>query len=245
MNERVVHLVPRRAGRRRLSIALGLGVAACAPSPDHDAFFPLAPGHHWTYRIVTARDEAEPQSESVTLYTRGSETLNGEPAWRRHADSGIDYWLRSDASGIYRVARRGPLDRAPRMDEARRYVLKQPYAVGTEWQGTTTAYVMQRRNEVPRELSRVHPSLPIAWRIVAVGEQVQTPAGRFAGCVRVAGRAEIKLWVDESRTYRDVPLLSTEWYCPQVGLVRVERQESSPSKFFVGGRLVMELTAWG
>jgi hypothetical protein len=41
-----------------------------------------------------------------------------------------------------------------------------------------------------------------------------------------------------------VPMLTREWYCPGVGLVRVERAEVSPSKFIVGGTLTMELTAW-
>jgi hypothetical protein len=41
-----------------------------------------------------------------------------------------------------------------------------------------------------------------------------------------------------------VPVTTQEWYCPGVGLARVEREERSPSKFTVGGTLTMELAAW-
>ena len=225
-------------------LLLSMALAACGSSAPDDALFPLAGGHRWTYRVTTAFDESEPRQETLTFFGRGVETVAGEPAWRRHSDSGLDYWLRSDATGIYRVAAKGPLDRQPRKDEPRRYVLQKPYAVGTQWQASTTAYVLERRNEVPRELSRVHPSLPMTYRIDALNQRVETQAGRFDGCLRVQGKAEIRLYVDAAFAYREIPLTTTEWYCPYVGLVKLERKEPSPSKFIVGGRLEMELTAW-
>jgi len=240
-------VVPAQAGIRHarlLLVAVAAVIAGCDPAPQDDTLFPLAAGHRWTYRITTHRDDQAPQVESITLATRGPQRIGDAPAWRRHADSGIDYWLRSDSSGIYRVASKRPLEREPRPDEPPRYVLRAPYAVGTQWRGSTTAYVLERRNEVPRQLSRSHPSIPIAYRIDALDQRVETPAGRFDGCLRVQGRAEVRLYIDATRTYGEVPLLGTEWYCPGVGLVRLERNEASPSKLLLGGTLVMELTAW-
>jgi len=43
---------------------------------------------------------------------------------------------------------------------------------------------------------------------------------------------------------RDVPIRSTEWYCFDVGLVRLERTEPSPSRFMSGGKVLLELTNW-
>ena len=246
MNDSVVHLIPAQAGIRRLASAFGAAIAlsACTPAPSGDALFPLAAGHRWTYRITLSRDGAPPERSRLVLASRGAEPLDGAPAWRRHADSGFDYWLRSDAGGIYRVAMRRPLERAPHPDAPRRYVLKAPYAVGTQWQATTTTFVLQRSNEVPRDLSLRYPALPMAWRIESTAEHVETPAGRFDGCLRVQGRGEVRLFDDSVRSFRDVPIVSHEWYCPGVGLVRVERVEPSPTKLVVGGRLLMELTQW-
>jgi hypothetical protein len=222
-------------------------LAACSAAPGDDALFPLAEGHRWTYKVSTAIDEpGVSQTEILVLANRGADTIDGAVSWRRRSDSGIEYWLRSDATGIYRIASRNPLERDPQLDKPRRYVLRKPYAVGTEWEAPTTPYLLARKNEVPREVRYIekYKSLPMIYRIEALDEKVQTPAGGFEGCVRVAGRAEIRLYVDALFQWREIPLATLEWYCPRVGLVRVERKEPSPTKFMVGGTVTMELTSW-
>ena len=220
-------------------------LAACGAAPSDDALFPLAEGRRWTYQVSTVIDEADStQRETLVLSNRGSDTIDGAPSWRRRSDSGIEYWLRSDATGIYRIASRNPLEREPQLDKPRRYVLQKPYAVGTEWEAPTTAYVLARKNEVPREVRHFHKAFPMRYRIEALDEKVKTPAGEFEGCVRVAGRAEIRLYVDAMFQWRDIPLVTLEWYCAGVGLVRLERKEPTPTKFMVGGTVTMELTSW-
>ena len=220
-------------------------LAACGAAPSNDALFPLAEGREWTYRVSTTVDQAETaQRETLRLANRGADEIQNVTAWRRRSDSGIEYWLRSDATGIYRVATRNPLDRAPQIDSAPRYVLKQPIAVGTAWESLTVPYVLARKNERPHELRYVNPPLPMSYRIEAVAEKVQTPAGAFEGCVRVAGHASIKLYDDTQRQFRDSPLTTLEWYCPDVGLVRVERREPSSTRLVAGGSVTLELESW-
>lgn len=226
-----------------------LGVlAGCDRSPSGTAMFPLEEGRSWTYRVSTTFDDPAlaPEHERLVLSARGSDTLKGEALWRRRSSTGSEYWLRSDDTGIYRVASKGPLDLEPRLDEPVRYVLRKPYVVGTQWVANTTSYIYQRRNEFPRELRHLtrYKSLAMTYRIEALEETVQTPAGNFKGCIRVDGHAPIRLYVDEILVWKDVPMTTREWYCPGVGLARVERSEASPSKFIVGGTLTMELTAW-
>ena len=220
-------------------------LAACRTGPGDDALFPLAEGRRWTYQVSTVVDEVDATArETLVLANRGADTIDGAPSWRRRSDSGIEYWLRSDATGIYRVASRNPLEREPLLDAPRRYVLQKPYAVGTEWEAPTTAYVLARKNEVPREVRYAYKAFPMHYRIEALAEKVQTPAGNFEGCLRVAGRAEIRLYVEALLEWREIPLVTVEWYCPGVGLVRLERKEASPSRFMVGGSVTMELTSW-
>ena len=233
--------------RAAASLALA-GVLAGCGGPPEQALFPLDAGHRWSYRVTTTLEDgsAEPQVERVDLATRGRSEFGGAPAWKRTSSTGVAYWLRQDSTGVYRVATQGPLDPAPRPDAAARYVLKKPFEVGTTWDGETTSYVLQRRNEVPRELRHLprYRTLPIRWRIAQLDDSVDTPAGRFAGCLRLEGTGEIHLYVDELFAVRPVPFTALEWYCPQVGLVRAERRERSPNKFMVGGTVVMELAAW-
>jgi hypothetical protein len=71
------------------------------------------------------------------------------------------------------------------------------------------------------------------------------PAGRFEGCLRVDGETSIRMWADDVKEWRQVPLTTREWYCEGVGLVRLERREPTPSRsFLTGGTLTMELTQW-
>ena len=228
--------------------ALAAGLAACRRSETPDGWFPLAAGHRWTYRVTTRGDDGDAagERESLTLRTLGAESLPAldVPAWRRRSDSGVDYWLRADASGVYRVASKSDLDAQAQPDKTPRFVLKAPYAVGTQWQSSTTAYLLKRRNEFPREIRHTHPSVTMVYTIAATDDAVETPAGRFEHCLRVQGSASVRVYADPASGWRDMPLTTLEWYCRGIGLVRLERSEPAASAFLSGGTRTLELESW-
>lgn len=237
--------------RRHLLIGslslLVLQLAACEREPAFDRYFPLEPGHRWTYRVTTRSDEGSTERETLTLRTEGRDTLpapDEQPAWRRRSDSGVDYWLRADERGIVRVATKSDMQAEPQLDPPERYVLKAPYSVGTQWQASTAPYMLTRRNDFPREIRHTHPSVAMVYQIEAADETVLTPAGRFEHCLRVRGVAGLKVYADPASGWRDVPLTTLEWYCPGVGLVRLERDERAKSTFLSGGVRTLELEAW-
>jgi len=116
--------------------------------------------------------------------------------------------------------------------------------VGTEWDVTTTPYVLQRRNEFPQTQYQRHTLLDMHYRIEAVGERVTTPAGEYADCLRVGGQSTLRIFFDAQGAWRDSPVTSREWYCRGVGLVRLERHEPSASKLLNGGTVTLELLSW-
>lgn len=230
---------------RAVGAALALcWLAACNPAADK-SFYPLTEGRSWTYRVTKNLAEAsEPDIHSMTFTMKGKQTLESGPAERRHSDEGGDYFLRSDEQGIYRVGSRNALDVEPKADNPPRFVLKEPYVVGTQWQASTVPYLLQRRNEVPKELRYTTRPIMMVYAIVALDQKVDTPAGQFEGCIKVLGEAKIRLYVDTAFNWREVPLFTSEWYCPGVGLVRMERLETSPSKFMRGGSIAMDLVSY-
>jgi len=229
-------------------LALVVASSGCQRGAPADDWFPLVAGHRWTYRVTTRDDgnDAPSTRESLTLRTLGTEVhpALGGTAQRRRSDSGLDYWLRADASGIYRVASKSDLDAEPLPDRPPRYVLKAPYGVGTQWQAPTTAYLLMRRNEFPRELRHTHPAVTMRYAIDAANESVDTPAGRFDHCLRVQGTASVRVYADPASGWRDMPLTTTEWYCRGVGLVRMERNEPARLAFLTGGTRTLELESW-
>jgi hypothetical protein len=231
---------------RNVSIAsMVAALAGCGAAAPSTGFFPLESGHRWTYDVKTEWENNVVEHEDLVLTTHGSDSrVEGGAAYRRRSDDGVDYWLRSDDTGIYRVASKSDLDAEPKLDAPRRYVLKAPLAAGSSWQATTTAYLLKRRAEFPRELRHTHPSIPMTYTIQALGEKVQTRAGAFDNCLRVKGSAAVRVYADPVVGWRDMPLVTTEWYCDGVGLVRLVRDEPAQATFLTGGTLTMELVAW-
>ena len=217
-------------------------VAGCSRRDSEKSFFPLDQGRTWTYRITKNIDEAtEPDIDHLSFAMKGPKQFESGPAQRRHSDNGVDYFLRSDEQGIYRVGSRNTLDENPTPDHPPRFVLKKPFVVGTQWQAATVPYLLQRRNEVPKEVRYTSKPIMMVYTIESLDQKVETPAGQFEGCIKVMGEAKIKLYVDAQLSWRDIPLFTSEWYCPGVGLVRVERVETSPSKFMRGGSQTLDL----
>jgi hypothetical protein len=227
------------------SAALFCMQSCSSNAPAGDPMFPLTEGRSWKYHSVIAYDDgADSQHEDLEITSRGKEQVGEQVAWRRRSDLGVDYWLRFDDTGTFRIASKTDVDPDPKIDPALRYVLKKPYVVGTQWVVPTSAFVLEKPNEYRRQFRTTYKPFPMTYRIESIAEKVETPAGKFDNCLKVAGTASIKLYVDATGVWDDVPLLSTEWYCPNVGLTQVVRREKSTSKLIRGGQLTMQLVAW-
>ncbi|RQO63680.1 hypothetical protein DBR47_02880 [Paucibacter sp. KBW04] len=221
---------------------------ACRGGAGVPDYFPLEAGHRWTYRVQTQLDDGSPPEQEVlriaSLGAQRLAVLGDAEAWWRQGDAGVDYWLRRDESGIYRVASKSLVDEQPKADQPVRYVLKAPFVVGSSWQADTTAYLLMRSNEFPREIRHVHPHILMTYQISATAVALATPAGQFKNCLVVSGLATLRLYADPATGWRDQPLRSKEWYCPGVGLARLERSEPAHTAFLRGGERVLELEAY-
>jgi len=233
---------------RRSICLLLVALMGCSRTTDagNEAWFPLAAGHRWNYTVTTVSGGDAPERERLTLRNQGRETLvlDDQPAWVRRSESGITYWLRSDDAGIRRVASKSDMQTEPVADSAGRFVLKAPFVVGTQWQASTTTYLLMRTHEYPRELKHSHPSIPMTYTIEAVADEVRVGAGTFSPCLRVHGSATVRVFVDPISGFKDQPLNSVEWYCRGVGLVKMERTEPSSSPMLLGGSRTLELENW-
>ncbi|WP_235971141.1 hypothetical protein [Azohydromonas caseinilytica] len=223
----------------------GAALLAGCGRPAGTELFPLDSGHRWTYELRTEWEDQRVERETRVFETLGrDDALPDGSAWLRRSDAGMDYWLRADDSGVFRVASRSLVQAEPQADEARRYVLKAPLAAGTQWSAPTIAYLLQRRQGFPAEVRYTSPGANMNYVIEALGQAVDTRAGHFEGCLRVKGTAALRLFADPVSGWRDLPLITTEWYCPGVGLVKLQREESAGSAFLLGGTLTMELLSW-
>ena len=226
-----------------LVVALA-ALAGCGDTSQPASLFPLEPGRRWTYDLRTDWENQTVEHETRRISNEGEARVGDKDGWRRRSADGVGWYLRGDASGVYRVAAKSDLDEEPRVDPAPRYVLRAPIAVGTSWQATTTAYLLRRRQDFPPEIRHSHPAVPMTYTIESLDDRVEVRAGRFERCVRVGGQAVIKLFADPVAGWRELPLTTTEWYCRGPGLVKVERKEPAGSTFLMGGTMTLELISW-
>lgn len=239
------HRHPPSALMAAMAALAGAVLAGCSGPPPSLSYFPLEAGHRWHYELASEWENNTSEREPLVLSTLGEQSLeSGGKAWRRRSDSGVDYWLRADETGIFRVATKTDLEEDPAMDQPVRHVLKMPLAVGTTWQAPTTTYLLRRNADFPPEIRHSHKPVLMTYRIEALGQTVVTRAGSFDNCIKVAGSAIIKLFADPVVGFRDLPLNNTEWYCKGVGLVKMLREEPAKSTFLTGGTMTLELTEW-
>jgi len=84
----------------------------------------------------------------------------------------------------------------------------------------------------------------MTYRVEALNASVSTPAGEFSDCVIVSGYGKTSANVGNYIGVADIEVSSREWFAPGVGLVRMERQESTTAEALAGGSLTMVLDHW-
>ena len=234
--------VPRddwRLAPAGLATVLALLLSGCSGHDMGNEWFPLREGDEQTLAVRYELDEAR-EPEQWTLRVQAPTVFQDQPVAVRRHSAGVRYWLKVDEQGVRRVATQTDIDDEPTADPEPVWVLKAPYAVGTEWTTVTVPYLIERRNEYPRELRLTHKA-QMTWRIEAVDDAVKLANGReHRPCLRVVGQARLNLYTDPVNGFSDVPLISREWYCRGAGLVKFEREEKVPRGFLIGGTLHAE-----
>ncbi|MFC7517661.1 hypothetical protein ACFQUU_21855 [Herbaspirillum sp. GCM10030257] len=225
-------------------LTLVCALCSCKQKEDStNSYFPLTVGSRWTYAVSSDVDgKALRDSHVISVI---SESLKGnEPVVVRRNETegniGIEYALRVNPTGIERIAQRSDLEEQATRDEPPRTVLPLPLKAGASWRTQTTAYFILRKSEHPRELRYSHKAL-MTYTVEAIDETVTVPAGTFRHCARITGVAYLTLYTDPVAGFRKVPLITNEWYCKGIGMVKLERIEEVSTAFFSGGKMLMEL----
>lgn len=232
---------------RSLFLTTCLVLQSCESKISDTPYFPLEEGLKWEYQISQKLSGGSAVvKRPFTLENLGrSKIKNGKEiydAYLRQTSDGNVYYFVSDNSGMHRVAKRTVVEFAPRFDEVIRKVLpsQQMLDIGQLWNVDTSLYVMHSRPDYNNDLSDKRPSM--VFEVESLDDTVDVPAGRFENCIRVEGYASVTLYADARIGYIKVPILQTEWYAPNVGLVKMIRSEVIDSMVYQGGVHTFELT---
>lgn len=228
-------------------LPLALALVGCRTELPPDDYFPLQAGVTWHYQVTEdLTDKRLERQFSVT--NLGKASLAGEyanePVYQRRTSDGTDYYLLSDDSGIYRVAKRTLIEFEPRYEPAEVRVFPNPGDIdlGRVWSSVTRAYALHSVASFAVE-DPGGKDIEMEYEITDVDASVTVPAGRFEHCVVVTGTAIFPLYADPRLGYQDILMTQREWYAPGVGLVKLTREEPLDLDIFKGGVIQFELTA--
>jgi hypothetical protein len=208
-------------------------------------YFPLDEGRKWSYRVITSLTGSAPVVSTLNIKNIGRKTSQDKQYWVRRTSHGTDYYFQENETGIYRVAKRTIVETKPRLDKISRMVmpLPTPKKVGKSWSVLSQSYTLHRVSpnyEPPFEnVARFH----MTYTVVGLDEEVTVPAGTFKNCLLIEGQAQIDQHAGANTDEGDgeIEITTREWYAPNVGMVKMERNEPLDGSVFKGGSVVMEL----
>jgi hypothetical protein len=234
-----------------LSLVLAMSLSSCSEKPVGSKYFPLNEGMTFTYSLKTEySNEKESIDKWLTITNMGKEETGNKSYFVRRTSSGIDYYINFDEQGIFREALRTMVESKPRLDRARRYILKQPLAIGTEWREISRPLLMLRVYPYRVRVGK-DAQVPMIYRIESLSETVTVPAGTFENCIKVVANGTFNTYTDAVSGDTEIPMKVEEWYAPDVGLVKQIRYELDGdiidifnTPVFLGGHSTLSLESY-
>ena len=233
------------AGRLRiLAVMLGLiilpGLTSCGPS-DSD-YFPLTPGWSWSYRVTSDIRNVGKSLSHMMVVNGKPLTVDGQRATPRMYQDGHIFYYASDDDGVLLIADRPAWQNAAPA-EPDQWVLKYPLDAGTSWAVASKTHLLHRQLFSPTAVLSVPVVAPIAltYTIEATNDTVRVAAGTYRNCLRLKGTGEGVVDMGDRIGEVDVTVETTQWFAPGVGLVKIERAESSGPESPAGGTMTVEL----
>lgn len=234
---RRIHTLSRRRALRSATLLLTAALlGGCGKANVPERYFQLGPERTWFYAVErTTMDGTTELRHSVTNRPVAAPTHD---AVRETAGGGQRRYQRRD-DGIFELA-------GAEAGAAARDVRLLPGVVepGTRWHSPGTTVTLENSGPPWETLFRIRVPLTMEYHVAATGEAVRTRAGRFRDCLLVVGHGRTNADVGNYIGRTDIEVTSRAWYAPDIGLVRLEREETTSAAAISAGRINMELIAW-
>ena len=212
----------------QLTAVLAIATASCSQQPAVD-YFPLAENNSWSYQVsqddrrVEVLHRSLPKEELFgrTVYPRAISMYNA--LIEQDVEMEVDYFI-SDESGVYLFATRDPRQLEPVANPSPTFSYAYPVKAGTTW-------------EEMYEGQAFGDETPVPLRNVIEGTDftVMVPAGTFNDCLKYTGTGEI------NTAKGKLAVTVTQWYAPDVGLVKYMLSETTDNDSFRGVNLTVVL----
>lgn len=221
-------------------VFLFLSLLCVSCSNKENSYFPLSNGYKWRYDVsLVTRDGLE--NQKYILNNIGQGELDGVPvSLRKSLDGTILYYSISD-EGIHYLGNTDGLSINPVFNEDKQLVIPKQLSVGIEWEQSTHTKLLIKTGPQRKTVFKIVAEVPLEVKIESLDEIVTVPAGRYDNCMKITMSGST---FKNAGKYVGLTLVNVEqinWYAPGIGLVKMERLETTQRKALDKGTLLIEL----
>ena len=206
-------------------------------------YFPLSAGHYWRYQmhyqIMNGPDD------TFYIIENMPPALDDEGwVYEQLSMDGRSYYYRIDDEGILFTRLSRHMDLTDEVQDINRYLFQYPLEKGRQWQSESYTRVLIRIGPPQKTEFRIVTKVPVTVTIESMTDRIKVPAGVFDNCMRIksAGKSFVDAGNYVGKTV--VSINETNWYAPEVGLVKSVRKETTTAKALDYGEIILELEAF-
>ena len=219
-------------------VLLSLLCAAC--TSKQQSYFPLNKGYKWRYDVaLITRDGLDKQQYIINNIGMGK--LNGELVYLRESLGGEILYYSNTTEGIYYLGNKDSFTFNAEFEENRQLVIPEPIIVDDIWEQTTLTKLLKKTGPPQKTEFKIIAKVPTQAKIESINETITVPAGQFENCLKLTTSGST---FKDAGNYVGLTLVSVEqtsWYAPGVGLIKLERLETTQSDALDKGTLLIEL----
>lgn len=220
-----------------LIFSLPLLISCSGPEPT---YFPLQSGYKWRYDVaMTTRDGLE--NQKYILNNLGRSELNAEPVYARQSLDGtlLYYAIENDEIRYLGSDSRDVPGGEFKPDQ--QIVMKQPLELNAKWEANSQTRLLKKTGPPQKTEFRIVARVPLEVTVDSLSDTVRVPAGIFSNCLKIRMTGSM---MKDAGNYVGMTLINVEetrWYAPGIGLVKLERLETTQSDALDRGSLLVEL----
>ena len=211
-------------------------------------YFPLGDNLAWNYKITIL-----PEIEQKTIYKKfnsglkklkisdveNNKDIDVYPV--RREDNSLYFYSQSN-EGIKREGVQYNKSKGLILEKKKRFVLKYPIEKGNKWESIGKTFLILRRYAYFDY--KASANFILQHEIVSTKEIVNVPAGKFKNCLKISGKGETSFIGDSEIGTIKIKITTSDWYAPDVGLIKSERIEETDTDLFGTTKMIQELDSY-
>lgn len=207
------------------------------------SYFPLSNGYKWRYDVVLETRDGV-QRQKYILNNLGESELEGTPVYLRQSLDGTVLYYSDSNEGIYYLGSINDKKIKPEFNKDKQLVVPKPHVMNTTWEQSTTTKLLKKTGPPQKTVFEIFAKVDLEAKVVSLDDVVIVPAGRFKNCMKITMSGSS---FKDAGNYVGLTLVNVEqtsWFAEGVGLIKMERIETTKSDALDKGTLLIELAGF-